>query len=88
MLAICGSLPGWETADFDPLRAALERWLQRGRLVADTYGPPLTWLAKQPLDLIKINRTEFAAWQGSLPAGTPASIPRTCDRSPPCAPGS
>ena len=38
VLAICGSLPGWETADFDPLRAALERWMSRGTLVADTYG--------------------------------------------------
>jgi fructose-1-phosphate kinase PfkB-like protein len=59
VLAVCGSLPGWETANFDPLRAALERWLQRGRLVADTYGPPLAWFARRPLDLIKINRAEF-----------------------------
>ena len=59
VLAVCGSLPGWETVAFDPLRAALERWLQRGRLIADTYGPPLAWFARRPLDLIKINRTEF-----------------------------
>jgi len=59
ILAICGSLPGWPSPDFDPLRAALGRWLERGPLAADTYGPPLAWLAKQPLALIKINLTEL-----------------------------
>jgi 1-phosphofructokinase len=59
VLAICGSLPGWESAAFDPLRTALENWLKRGRLIADTYGPPLAWFAQRPLDLIKINRSEF-----------------------------
>jgi fructose-1-phosphate kinase PfkB-like protein len=63
VLAVCGSLPGWETAAFDPLRAALERWLQRGWLIADTYGPPLAWFARRPLHLIKINRTEFEGLQ-------------------------
>lgn len=60
VLAVCGSLPGWESADFDPLRSALHRWLGRGRLVADTYGAPLAWFAGRPLDLIKINRSELA----------------------------
>lgn len=59
LLAICGSMPGWTGADFDPLRAALERWLQRGTLVADTYGPPLAWLADHPLALVKLNATEI-----------------------------
>lgn len=59
VLAICGSLPGWATADFDPLRAALERWNARGLLVVDTYGPPLAWLAARPVALVKINRQEF-----------------------------
>jgi 1-phosphofructokinase len=59
ILALCGSLPGWPTPDFDPLRAALGRWMERGQLAADTYGPPLAWLAKQPLALIKINVTEL-----------------------------
>jgi len=59
ILAICGSLPGWAGPDFDPLRAALVRWLERGQLAADTYGPALAWLAKQPLALIKINLTEL-----------------------------
>ena len=59
LLAICGSIPGWDDAAFDPLRAALERWLRRGHLVADTYGRPLQWLAARPLALVKINATEF-----------------------------
>jgi len=59
LLAICGSVPGWDDASFDPLRAALERWLGRGPLVADTYGPPLRWLVGRPLALVKINRLEF-----------------------------
>jgi len=59
LLAICGSLPGWEDSGFDRLREALDRWLGRGTLVADTYGPPLSWLAQRPLALVKINRTEF-----------------------------
>jgi len=59
VLAICGSLPGWATSAFDPLRAALLRWQSRGTLVADTYGPPLAWMATQSLALIKINATEL-----------------------------
>lgn len=59
VLAVCGSIPGWAGSEFDPLRAALERWLARGILAADTYGPPLAWLAARPLQLIKINATEL-----------------------------
>jgi fructose-1-phosphate kinase PfkB-like protein len=61
VLVLCGSFPGWNEAGFDPLRAALTRWQQRGLLVADAYGPPLIWLARLPLALVKINRTEFDA---------------------------
>jgi 1-phosphofructokinase len=70
LLAICGSVPGWEDASFEPFRAALERWLQRGQLVADTYGPPLAWLAARPVALVKINRTEFS---GLFPGGEVAA---------------
>ena len=59
VLAVCGSLPGWASSAFDPLRAALIRWQSRGTLVADTYGPPLAWMAAQPLALIKINANEL-----------------------------
>lgn len=72
VLAFCGSFPGWATADFDPLRAALLRWLARGVLVADTYGPPLAWSAGQPLALIKINADELRTL---APSGTAAPPP-------------
>ena len=61
VLALCGSFPGWTSADFDPLRAALTRWLARGILVADTYGPALSWLVAQPIALVKINADELRA---------------------------
>ena len=60
ILAICGSVPGWNGAAFEPLRDAFARWLSRGILVADTYGPPLAWLAEQPLELLKINASELS----------------------------
>jgi fructose-1-phosphate kinase PfkB-like protein len=66
-LALCGSLPGWSSPDFDPLRSALDRWAARGLLVADTYGPALAWLAQRPVGLIKINRSEFDALHGAGP---------------------
>lgn len=59
ILAISGSIPGWAAGSFNALRAALERWLRRGVLVVDTYGPPLTWFAERPVALIKINATEL-----------------------------
>ncbi len=59
VLAVCGSLPGWASPAFDPLRAALHRWPERGALIADTYGPALTWLADEAATLIRINRTEL-----------------------------
>jgi len=59
VLALCGSFPDWASPDFDPLRAALERWLARSTLVADTYGPPLAWLATRPVALIKLNADEL-----------------------------
>jgi fructose-1-phosphate kinase PfkB-like protein len=62
-------VPGWDSADFNPLRAALERWMRRGTLVADTYGPPLAWLAERPVALVKINRGEFDAFAAGLKPG-------------------
>jgi fructose-1-phosphate kinase PfkB-like protein len=59
VLAICGSLPGWESADFNPLRDLLHRWPERGSLVVDTYGPPLAWLVERAAALVRINRTEL-----------------------------
>jgi fructose-1-phosphate kinase PfkB-like protein len=76
VLALCGSFPGWTSADFDPLREALVRWLGRGHLVADTYGPPLAWAATKPLDLVKINATELA----TLGAAAETTVPLAARR--------
>lgn len=81
VLAICGSLPGWDTGDFDPLRAALTRWLQRGIVAVDTYGPPLAWFATQPVALIKINATEFRTLHDALQP-LPRSLAEMTARSP------
>jgi fructose-1-phosphate kinase PfkB-like protein len=82
VLAVCGSFPGWDSDDFNPLRAALTRWAARGVLVVDTYGPPLAWFVTQPVALIKINADEFQALAGQAPAtvvpavATPATVRR------------
>lgn len=59
VLAVCGSLPGWESADYDVLRETLHRWPERGPLVVDTYGPALAWFVAQTATLIRINRREL-----------------------------
>jgi fructose-1-phosphate kinase PfkB-like protein len=73
VLAVCGSLPGWESRDYDVLRDALHRWPERGPLVADTYGPPLAWFAGEGAALIRVNRTEleslFTAAERKLSSG-------------------
>ena len=73
VLAVCGSLPGWETPAFDVLRETLRRWPERGALVVDTYGPPLAWFADQAAALIRVNRSEleplFPADQRNLSGG-------------------
>lgn len=65
VLALCGSFPGWSDDSFDVLRRSLVRWLQRGTLAVDVYGPPLRWAANQPCALVKINATEFAGLVGA-----------------------
>lgn len=73
LLALCGSVPGWESPDFDPLRQILSDWNRHGLLVADTYGPPLAWMASQPLTLLRVNRTELLSLfpdAGSAPTST------------------
>jgi 1-phosphofructokinase len=59
ILALCGSFPGWDSPAAQPLRDALARLIPRATVCADTYGPPLAWLATRPLALIKINRDEL-----------------------------
>ena len=74
ILALCGSFPGWAGGEFEPLRAALLRWLERGVLVADTYGPPLAWLVERPVALVKINATEFQALHRERGGGEPGAV--------------
>lgn len=76
VLALCGSFPGWAGADFDPLRATIERWAQRGHLIADSYGPPLISLVTQPLALLKINADE----QRTLPSPHCDALPSAIQR--------
>jgi fructose-1-phosphate kinase PfkB-like protein len=59
VLAICGSIPGWASPDFDGLREAIHRWLERGPLIVDSYGPPLAWLADRAATFVRVNRTEL-----------------------------
>ncbi|MCC7413604.1 MAG: hypothetical protein IT495_18475 [Gammaproteobacteria bacterium] len=73
VLALCGSFPGWSGPDAAGLRAAIARWAERGSLVVDTYGPPLTDLANRPLDLLKINRDELQ----TLPSSDLGALPRS-----------
>ena len=65
VVALCGSVPGWASPAAAPLRAALADRARSGRLVVDTYGPPLADLAALPAELIKINADEFAALAGA-----------------------
>ncbi len=62
VLALCGSFPGWDEVYFAPLRDEIDRWVSRGQLYADVYGPPLHGIINQPVELIKINRQEFDAF--------------------------
>lgn len=59
VLAVCGSVPGWDSEAGEYLRGAASRWVARGPVVADTYGLPLLWLIKSPLAWVKVNQTEF-----------------------------
>jgi fructose-1-phosphate kinase PfkB-like protein len=65
-LALCGSAPGWTESEAAPFRAALGRWLARSQpLFVDAYGPPLAWLVKRPVALVKINADELRALLGT-----------------------
>jgi 1-phosphofructokinase len=65
-LALCGSVPGWDSPAAAPFRDALSHWLERGHpLFVDTYGPPLTWLVERPVALVKINADELRTLLGA-----------------------
>ncbi len=71
ILTICGSIPGWDQAIFDPLREALDSVFDRLVVAVDTYGPPLAWLTQKPVALIKVNGREFSQLTN---AGVPADV--------------
>ena len=81
ILACCGSFPGWDGEEFKPLRAAFTRWMTRGVLVADTYGPPLGWMAQRPLPLVKINANELRTLTGDFDSVS-AALAATCRQWP------
>ena len=84
-LALCGSFPGWDSAAASPLRAAFGHWLARGGfLAADTYGPPLAWMVRRPVPLVKVNRVEFDGLFSSPQRRTAVAVRlrRACERWP------
>ena len=64
VIAICGSIPGWEDDRWDPLRQFCAETLSAHHWVIDTYGPPLDWFSAREVDLIKINADEWAPFAG------------------------
>ncbi len=76
LLSIGGSIPAWADEKWEPLRISVDRWIARGPLVVDTYGPPLAWFAARAAALVKINRKEFAGLAGVDPReATDAQLP-------------
>lgn len=76
-LAICGSIQDWDNPLWNPLREELRLWSGHQFLAADTYGPPLKWLAGLGLPLIKVNRVEFSTLLGPVeldPGGIPDAL--------------
>jgi 1-phosphofructokinase len=70
-VALCGSFPGWGDPETTPVRSALHHLASAGRLLLDTYGPPLADLVQHPARLIKINRSEFDALWPEQDCSTP-----------------
>lgn len=68
VLAICGSLPGWESPDYNVLREVIHRWPERGSLLVDTYGPALAWFANEAAAFLRINRAELETLFGPADA--------------------
>lgn len=64
VLAICGSIPGWNEEIAERLRELLREIAGKVFVAVDTYGAPLMDLSKEPIDLVKVNRTEIAAILG------------------------
>lgn len=81
VLALCGSFPGWLSAEAAPLREAVSTFALHSALIVDSYGPLLGWARSQPAALIKINRDEFAALDAEKPTSALATrLASTTDR--------
>lgn len=74
-LVVSGSLPGWNSPVYEPLRTSLRNWSRKGPLIVDTYGAPLKELVQSPMALLKINADELA----SLGVKTVDSLPRSIE---------
>jgi len=62
ILAFCGSFPGWNSLYGAKLKALIKT---KGLLLAaDTYGEPLKFFAKEPAEILRINRAEFCGLAG------------------------
>lgn len=72
-VALCGSIPGWSSPAASPFRQSLFSLASSGRLLVDTYGPPLADLIHHPLALLKINAHEFLDLP-SVSAFTPEAL--------------
>jgi len=59
IIAVCGVIPDWPSAHWQPLRDWISNRESRFDLAIDTYGKGLRWFAKQSPSLIKINRDEL-----------------------------
>tara|TARA_Y100000814_G_C12302330_1_gene392131 strand:+ start:228 stop:1151 length:924 start_codon:yes stop_codon:yes gene_type:complete len=59
IITICGVIPDWPSASWQPLRDWISSRESRFDLAIDTYGKGLRWFAKQSPSLIKINRDEL-----------------------------
>jgi fructose-1-phosphate kinase PfkB-like protein len=81
-LAVCGSIPGWESDWCLSVRDLLTA-PSAPRLAVDTYGPPLADLVHLPLDLVKINRDELDRLTGlDRSTGTLEAVRRAAAGSP------
>ncbi len=62
--ALCGIIQNWEDPVWNTLREELRIWNGHQMLAADTYGPPLRWMAELGASVIKLNRAEFSTLLG------------------------
>jgi len=76
-LALCGVIQNWEDPVWDQLREEFRIWNGHQMLAADTYGPPLRWMAELGASMIKLNRVEFSSLMGEgelAPADLPEAL--------------